>query len=369
MYATLRRGLIPLLIRSTPSHARSAIGQSPYAALNNCRISPFEKDTNGHCSRRSFVSHAANYSTTIGSIMKALVFAEKDRVTIEERPKPDLSASTDAIVKLKHTTICGTDLHIIKGDVPTATPGRILGHEGVGEVEALGSSVEGLHVGDTVLISCITACAACGNCRKRMHSHCDSGGWILGNEIDGTQAEYVRIPHAMSSLYRLPRRLDLREAVMLSDALPTGMECGTLKGNVQPGCSVVIIGAGPVGLSAMMTAQLYSPSLLVVVDIDEARLAMAQGFGASHTVNSRNPNGVKELLELTGGQGFDTVIEAVGIPGSFRQCQELVAVGGTIANMGVHGAKVDLHLEKLWDRNISMSVQYCPFIMPAFFIQ
>lgn len=286
--------------------------------------------------------------------MKALVFVEKGHVAIEERPKPSLSAPTDAIVKLKHTTICGTDLHIVKGDVPTATPGRVLGHEGVGVIETLGSSVQGLlRVGDTVLISCITACAACGHCRKGMHSHCDSGGWILGNTIDGTQAEYARVPHAMSSLYRLPASVDPGEAVMLSDALPTGMECGTLRGNVQPGCSVAIIGAGAVGLSAMMTAQLYSPSLLVVVDVDDARLAMAQGFGANHTVNSRKPDGVKKLLALTGGEGYDTVIEAVGIPGSFEQCQELVAAGGTIANVGVHGTKVDLHLEKLWDRNIS----------------
>lgn len=285
--------------------------------------------------------------------MKALVYTEKGKVAIEERPKPTISAATDAIVKLKHTTICGTDLHIIKGDVPTAEPGRVLGHEGVGIVEETGSSVNGLAVGDTALISCITACAACPFCRKGMHSHCVSGGWVLGNTIDGTQAEYVRIPHATSSLYRLPNTVNLKNAVMLSDAMPTGMECGVLNGKVQPGSSVVIVGAGAVGLSAMVTAQLYSPSLLVVVDVDDARLAMAKDFGASHVVNSKKPGGTEKLLSLTGGEKYDTVIEAVGIPSTFELCQSLVAPGGTIANIGVHGKKVDLYIDKLWDQNIS----------------
>ena len=285
--------------------------------------------------------------------MKALVYAEKSKVVIEDRPKPAISAPTDAVVKLKHTTICGTDLHILKGDVPTAHPGRILGHEGVGVVEEIGASVNGLAAGDNVLISCITACAACPFCRKGMHSHCESGGWILGNKIDGTQAEYVRIPHATASLYKLPSTVNLKNAVMLSDAMPTGMECGVLNGKVQPGNTVVIVGAGPVGLAAMMTAQLYSPSLLVIVDVDDARLAMATEFGASHTVNSRKSTGIEKLLSLADGQKFDTVIEAVGIPSTFELCQNLVAPGGTIANVGVHGKKVDLYLDKLWDQNIS----------------
>ncbi|EEP78739.1 hypothetical protein UREG_03585 [Uncinocarpus reesii 1704] len=290
--------------------------------------------------------------------MKALVYSGTGKVALEDRPKPTISSPTDAIVKLKYGTICGTDLHIIKGDVPTATPGRILGHEGVGTIDEVGSSVAGLDKGDTVLISCITACGTCSFCRKGMSSHCEHGGWILGNTIDGTQAEYVRIPWAMSSLYKLPETVNLAEAVMLSDALPTGFECGTLNGKVQPGCSVVIIGAGAVGLAAMMTARLYSPATLVLVDVDNSRLETAKQFGATHTVNSKEPDGVERLLDLTANrQGYDAVIEAVGIPITFQLCQELVAPGGVIANVGVHGKKVDLHLERLWDKNISITTR------------
>ncbi|WEW61454.1 hypothetical protein PRK78_006944 [Emydomyces testavorans] len=290
--------------------------------------------------------------------MKALVYTGPGKVALEDRPKPQLSAPTDAIVKLKYGTICGTDLHIIKGDVPTATPGRILGHEGVGTIDELGSSVTGLRKGDTVLISCITACATCSFCQKGMRSHCEHGGWVLGNKSDGTQAEYVRIPWAMSSLYKLPDTVNLAEAVMLSDALPTGFECGTLNGKVQPGCSVAIVGAGPIGLTAMITAKLYSPAQLVLVDVDDSRLELAKQFGATHTLNSKKPDGVKQLLELTpNGQGYDAVIEAVGIPATFQLCQDLVNPGGIIANVGVHGSKVDLHLETLWDRNISITTR------------
>ncbi|PGH10544.1 hypothetical protein AJ80_07490 [Polytolypa hystricis UAMH7299] len=289
--------------------------------------------------------------------MKALVYTGKGTVAIEDRPKPTITRPTDAIVKLKHTTICGTDLHIIKGDVPTAQPGRILGHEGVGIIEELGSSVDGFKVGDTALISCICACGACSYCRKGMSSHCVTGGWILGNTIDGTQAEYVRIPHAMSSLYKLPESANLQNAVLLSDALPTAMECGTLNGKVQPGNTVVIIGAGAVGMSVMTTALLYSPSLLVMVDVDPARLEMASKLGAHHTINSSEPGAVEKLMALTEGEGYDTVVEAVGIPRTFELCQEIIAPGGSIANVGVHGTKVDLHLNKLWDRNIDITTR------------
>ncbi|EEH22105.2 hypothetical protein PABG_04316 [Paracoccidioides brasiliensis Pb03] len=298
------------------------------------------------------------FTTKRFASMKALVYQSQGKVALEDRPCPTIQSSTDAIVKLKHTTICGTDLHIIKGDVPTATPGRILGHEGVGTVVEVGTSVTSVKPGDTVLISCITACGGCSYCRREMSSHCTSGGWILGHTIDGTQAEYVRIPHAASSLYKLPSTVSLSDAVMLSDAMPTGLECGTLNGKVKPGSSVVVIGAGAVGMSVMMTSMLYSPALLVVVDLDDTRLAMARSFGAHQTVNGKNQTeAVEKLMKLTEGQGFDAVIEAVGVPGTFQLCQELVAPGGVIANVGVHGKKVDLHLEKLWDRNICITTR------------
>lgn len=287
--------------------------------------------------------------------MKSLVYKSTGTVALEERPKPSVAAPTDAIVKISRTTICGTDLHILRGHVPTCTPGRILGHEGVGVIDAVGSSVQGFQVGDSVLVSCISACATCGPCRRGMTSHCTSGGWILGNTIDGTQAEYVRVPHAASSLHQLVADVDTRAAVMLSDILPTGLECGVLNGRVQPGGTVVIIGVGPVGLAALMTAQLYSPSLLVAVDTDDARLTVAKQLGAHHTVNPAVVDAAEVVRALTNGEGCDAVIEAVGVPATFELCQELVAAGGTIANVGVHGAKADLHLEKLWDRNISKS--------------
>lgn len=283
--------------------------------------------------------------------MNALIYNGPGAGTsLTTRPKPAPKSPTDAIVKLTHSTICGTDLHIIKGDVPTCAPGTILGHEGVGTIEEIGSSVSSFKKGDPVLISCISACGTCASCRRGMPSHCASGGWILGNTIDGTQAEYVRIPHADASLYAIPPGVPPASMVMLSDILPTGFECGVLNGKVEPGSSVVVIGAGPVGLAALLTAQLYSPSVVIVIDPDENRLAVARQFGAMET---GTPAQAEELVSrVTEGQGCDAVIEAVGIPATFAQCQSLVAPGGVIANVGVHGVKADLHLEKLWDRNI-----------------
>jgi alcohol dehydrogenase len=253
------------------------------------------------------------------------------------------------------TTICGTDLHILKGDVPSCLPGRILGHEGVGVIDAAGAGVRSFRTGDQVLISCITACGRCEFCRKQMYSHCSTGGWILGNTIDGTQAEFVRIPYADTSLYPIPEGVAQDALVMLSDILPTGFECGVLNGRVQPGCTVAIVGSGPIGLAALLTAQLYSPSDIYMIDLDDKRLAVAQRFGASHIINSSDGTAVQKVMALTSGRGVDTVIEAVGVAATFEMCEELVAAGGTIANIGVHGTKADLHLEQLWDHNITIT--------------
>jgi alcohol dehydrogenase len=289
--------------------------------------------------------------------MKALVYLGPQKKAVEERPKPEISAPTDAIVKVTRTTICGTDLHILKGDVPTCQPGRILGHEGVGVVDLVGSAVTEFKPGDRVLISCVSACGKCVNCRRQMYSHCTTGGWILGNSIDGTQAEFVRIPHADMSLYPIPKGADEEAMVMLSDILPTGHECGVLNGKVQPGATVAIVGAGPVGLAALLTAQFYSPGQIIMIDLDEGRLETAKRFGASSTVNSADGQAASKVMSMTGGHGVDTAIEAVGIPATFELCQEIVAAGGTIANIGVHGKKVDLHLERLWDRNLSITTR------------
>ena len=287
--------------------------------------------------------------------MQALIYNGPGQKALEERPKPAIQKPSDAIVRITKTTLCGTDLHILKGDVPTCKPGTILGHEGVGVVDAVGPGVTTFKPGDKVLISCISACGRCEPCRKGMFSHCSTGGWILGNSIDGTQAEFVRIPHADTSLYPIPPGADEEALVMLSDILPTGFECGVLNGRVKPGSSVAIVGSGPIGLAALLTAQLYSPAEIIMIDLDDGRLEVGKRFGASATINSTDGKAASQVMKLTGGRGVDTAIEAVGIPATFELCQEIVAAGGTIANVGVHGVKADLHLEKLWSHNITIT--------------
>lgn len=289
--------------------------------------------------------------------MKALVYLGPGQKSLKDCPKPEIQDADDAIVRVTKTTICGTDLHILKGDVPTCLPGRILGHEGMGIVEKVGSGVRHLKAGDRVLISCITSCAKCEFCRKGMYSHCTQGGWVLGHKIDGTQAEYVRIPFAETSLYLIPPGVDENAVVMLSDIMPTGYECGVLNGRVQPGDSVAIVGSGPIGLATLLTAQFYSPSAIIMIDQDPFRLETALTLGATAVVNIKTENAVEKVMALTEGRGVNVAIEAVGIPASFGICQEIIAVGGFIANVGVHGVKADLHLENLWDRNITITTR------------
>ncbi|MGA7710305.1 MAG: zinc-dependent alcohol dehydrogenase family protein [Rhizomicrobium sp.] len=289
--------------------------------------------------------------------MKALVYQALGVKALEDRPKPQIAAPTDAIVKITKTTICGTDLHILKGDLASCKTGRILGHEGVGIVDQIGSAVTVYKPGDHVLISCVSACGKCVYCRKQMYSHCTTGGWILGNTIDGTQAEFVRIPHADNSLYPIPAGADEEALVMLSDILPTSFECGVLNGKVEPGSTVAIIGSGPVGLAALLTAQFYSPAEIIMVDLDDNRLTVAKRFGATSTVNSSDGKAAETIMKMTANRGVDTAIEAVGVPATFELCEIIVAAGGHIANIGVHGKKVDLHLESLWDRNISITTR------------
>ena len=287
--------------------------------------------------------------------MLALVYQGPGQKKLDDRAKPAIQGAGDAIVRITKTTICGTDLHILKGDVPTCKPGTVLGHEGVGIVDSVGPGVSTFQPGDRVLISCISSCGRCVPCRERMYSHCTTGGWILGNTIDGTQAEFVRIPHADTSLYPIPSGADEEALVMLSDILPTGFECGVLNGNVKVGSTVAIIGSGPIGLAALLTAQFYSPAEIIVVDLDDNRLEVAARFGATATVNSSKGDAAQQVMQLTGGRGVDTAIEAVGIPATFKICQDVVAAGGTIANVGVHGCKVDLELERLWSHNVTIT--------------
>ncbi len=287
--------------------------------------------------------------------MKALVYHGPGKKVWEEKPKPIILESTDAIVKIIKTTICGTDLHIMKGDVPTVAVGRILGHEGVGVIEETGSAVSNFKKGDHVLISCITSCGKCEYCKKSMYSHCENGGWILGHLIDGTQADYTRIPHADNSLHHIPADADEESLVMLSDIFPTGFECGVLNGKVKPGDTIAIVGAGPIGLAVLLTAQFYTPAEIIMIDQDDNRLKVAKSLGASHTINSSIENAVEKIMQLTNKKGVDVAIEAVGIPETFELCEKIIGAGGHIANIGVHGKSVVLHLETLWSSNITIT--------------
>ncbi len=289
--------------------------------------------------------------------MKALVFHGTGKIAWEDKPKPAIKDATDAIVAITQTTICGTDLHILKGDAPEVPGGLTLGHEGIGIVADVGAGVSQFKVGDKALISCITSCGKCESCRKGMYSHCENGGWVLGHLIDGTQAEYVRSPHADTSLYHVPDSADEEALVMLSDILPTGFECGVLNGKVKPGDIVAIVGSGPIGIAALLTAQFYSPAEIIMVDPDRYRLATALSLGATKLIRNDRGDPVAEIMKHTNGRGVDVAIEAVGIPATFDICQEIVATGGRIANVGVHGKSVELHLEKLWSRNITITTQ------------
>ena len=288
--------------------------------------------------------------------MKALVYHGAGAMAWEEVARPDIAADTDAIVRVDATTICGTDLHILKGDVPAMVDGRIIGHEAVGTVDEIGTAVKHLAVGDRVLVSCVTACGACRYCRQDRSGQCvGGGGWILGNTIDGTQAEYVRVPFADNSTYPVPAGVSDEELLMLADILPTGYEVGVLNGRVRPGDAVVVVGAGPIGLSAISGARLFTPSLVIAIDQAPSRLEAAKQFGADVVINNAVEDAIAAVFALTGGVGADVAIEAVGVPATFELAVELVRPVGRVANVGVHGKPVTLHLERLWDRDITIT--------------
>ena len=294
--------------------------------------------------------------------MRALVYHGPGKKSWDEVPDPKIVDPTDIIVKVDTTTICGTDLHILKGDVPAVTEGRILGHEGVGTVTEVGDAVSTVAVGDRVIISCISACGSCSYCHQGLYAHClaeegASGiGWIFGHLIDGTQAEYVRVPFADNSVYKVPEGVSDEAAVMLSDILPTGFEIGVRYGRVEPGDVVAVIGAGPVGLAAMMTAGLYGAARIIAVDLDDNRLDQAKGFGATDSVNSGDADWVEKVMGMTDGLGVDVAIEAVGIPATFEACTKIVRPGGSIANVGVHGKPVELPLDEMWIKDIAITM-------------
>ncbi|HEX6395508.1 MAG TPA: zinc-dependent alcohol dehydrogenase family protein [Acidimicrobiales bacterium] len=288
--------------------------------------------------------------------MKALVYRGPGKKGWEDVPMPELQGDTDVIVRVDAVTICGTDLHILKGDVPEVTEGRILGHEAVGTVEAAGSSVRRVKTGDKVLVSCISSCGTCRFCRQGRYGQClGGGGWILGHLIDGTQAEYVRVPFADTSTYPAPVGVTDEALLMVADILPTGYEVGVLNGGIRPGDVVAVVGAGPIGLSSIMGARLYSPSHIIAIDLAASRLEAAKQFGADVTVNNTTENPMDVIRELTDGLGADVSIEAVGVPATFELAASLVRPGGNVANIGVHGEPATLHLEQLWIRDVTIT--------------
>jgi alcohol dehydrogenase len=288
--------------------------------------------------------------------MKALVYHGPGRRAWETAPDPRIEAATDAIVRIDTSTICGTDLHILKGDVPEVEPGRILGHEAVGTVVEVGDAVSTLAAGDRVLVSCITSCGRCRFCKEARYGLCTGGGgWIFGHLIDGLQAEFARVPFAETSVHKIPEELTDEDVIFLADILPTAYEVGVLAGRVEPGDTVAIVGAGPIGLAAVMTAKLFTPGRIVVLDIAEARLEKARDFGADVTINNGAVDPVAAVIELTDGLGADVAIEAVGVPETFELCAELIRPGGRVANVGVHGHAATLHLERLWIRDVTIT--------------
>jgi alcohol dehydrogenase len=288
--------------------------------------------------------------------MKALVYHGPGQRGWDDVPDPTIIDPTDIVVRIDTSTICGSDLHILKGDVPETTPGTVLGHEAVGTVQEIGASVSTVAVGDRVLLSCISACGRCRYCKEARYGQClGGGGWIFGHLIDGLQAEYARVPFADNSVFKVPDQLSDEQVLFLADILPTAYEVGVLNGNVSPGDVVAIVGAGPIGLAAILTARLYTPGRIVAIDLADARLESAAKFGADTTINNGREDALAQVMELTDGLGADVALEAVGVPDTFELACQLIRPGGRVANIGVHGHPATLHLEKLWTRDVTIT--------------
>jgi len=288
--------------------------------------------------------------------MKALVYHGPGQRSWDTVEDPSIIDPTDALVRIDTSTICGTDLHILKGDVPEVTPGTVLGHEAVGTIEAVGAAVSTVAAGDRVLMSCVSACGRCRFCRESRYGQClGGGGWIFGHLIDGLQAEYARVPFADNSVYKVPAELSDEQVLFLADILPTSFEVGVLNGMVAPGDVVAVVGAGPIGLAGILTAQLYTPGKIVAIDLADSRLAGARRFGADVTINNGHEDALAAVMEMTDGLGADVAFEAVGVPESFELCTALIRPGGRVANIGVHGRSATLHLETLWIRDVTVT--------------
>src|SRR5277367_4936938 len=288
--------------------------------------------------------------------MKALVYHGPGQRGWDTVADPEIVDQSDIVVRVDTSTICGSDLHILKGDVPETTPGTVLGHEAVGTVQEIGPSVSTVAVGDRVLMSCVSACGRCRYCKEARYGQClGGGGWIFGHLIDGLQAQYARVPFADNSVYKIPDELSDEQVLFLADILPTSFEVGVLNGKIAPGDVLAIVGAGPIGLAAILTASLYTPGRIVSIDLDDSRLESAKRFGADTTINNSRENPIEQIMELTDGLGADVALEAVGVPDTFELATDLIRPGGRVANIGVHGKPATLHLEKLWTRDVTIT--------------
>ncbi len=288
--------------------------------------------------------------------MKALVYHGPGQRGWDEVPDPTIIDPTDIVVRIDTSTICGSDLHILKGDVPETPPGTVLGHEAVGTVQEIGAGVATVAVGDRILLSCISSCGRCRYCKEARYGQCvGGGGWIFGHLIDGLQAEYARVPFADNSVFKVPESLTDEQVLFLADILPTAYEVGVLNAKITPGDVVAIVGAGPIGLAAMLTAQLYTPGRIVAIDLADSRLGSAGKFGADATINNGHEDALARIMELTDGLGADVALEAVGLPDTFELACELIRPGGRVANIGVHGHSATLHLERLWTRDVTIT--------------
>jgi threonine dehydrogenase-like Zn-dependent dehydrogenase len=277
--------------------------------------------------------------------MKAAVFVEPGRIVLEEKPIPSIGPR-DALLRVTTTTICGTDIHILKGEYPVAR-GLTVGHEPVGVIEQLGAAVTGYTVGQRVIAGAITPCGQCYACLGGSSSQCGGramGGWRLGNTIDGCQAEYVLIPDAVANLAPIPDALTDEQVLMCPDIMSTGFG-GSESGRVRIGDTVAVFAQGPIGLCAMLGARLSGATRILVVDGSPERLAMSKRLGADMTINYKEQDPVKAILEATNGRGVDVAIEALGSQATFENCLRVLRPGGVLSSLGVYSGKLTLPLD------------------------
>jgi len=278
------------------------------------------------------------------STMKALVFYGPEKIALESVPIPRAGVG-EVVIRVTLTTICGTDLHILKGEYPVK-PGLIIGHEPVGFIYEIGEGVTGYQVGDRVLVGAITPCGQCNFCLSGNWSQCGGplGGWKFGNTINGAQAQYLRVPHAQANLAKIPDELTDEQVVLLADIASTGISA-VESADLQIGDSVAVFAQGPIGLCATAGAKLKGASLIIAVESDPVRAEMARRMGADIVLDFTHPDVIQQIKGMTGGRGVDVAIEALGTQATFENALRVLRPGGTLSSLGVYSGKLTLPLE------------------------